>query len=123
MLILTRKPGQASVTQNRGQDVGKASRFFYVPKISAGERGDGNGHPTVKSTDLMAYLCRLVTPPKGVVLDPFTGSGSTGIAATKLGFSFIGIEREAEYAEIARERILGDAPLLNSFSEVRDGEL
>ena len=53
----------------------------------------------------MAYLCRLVTPPGGVVLDPFMGSGSTGKAAVREGFRFIGIEREAEYLEIARARI------------------
>lgn len=64
-----------------------------------------NHHPTVKPTDLMRYLCRLVTPPGGVVLDPFTGSGSTGKAAILEGFRFIGIEREAEYVEIARARI------------------
>jgi site-specific DNA-methyltransferase (adenine-specific) len=64
-----------------------------------------NNHPTVKPTDLMRYLCRLVTPPSGIVLDPFTGSGSTGKAAVIEGFQFIGIEREAEYVEIARARI------------------
>jgi DNA modification methylase len=64
-----------------------------------------NHHPTVKPTDLMRYLCRLVTPPSGVVLDPFMGSGSTGKAAVMEGFNFIGIEREADYIEIARARI------------------
>jgi site-specific DNA-methyltransferase (adenine-specific) len=64
-----------------------------------------NVHPTVKPTDLMRYLCRLVTPPGGVVLDPFTGSGSTGKAAVLEGFRFIGIEREAEYLDIACKRI------------------
>lgn len=64
-----------------------------------------NHHPTVKPTDLMAYLCRLVTPPGGTVLDPFAGSGSTGKAAMREGFTFIGIEREAEYIEIAHARI------------------
>ena len=64
-----------------------------------------NHHPTVKPTALMRYLCRLVTPPGGVVLDPFTGSGSTGKAAIMEGFRFIGIEREAEYVEIAKARI------------------
>jgi len=64
-----------------------------------------NYHPTVKPTALMQYLCRLVTPPGGVVLDPFTGSGSTGKAAVCEGFDFVGIEREAEYVEIARARI------------------
>ena len=64
-----------------------------------------NHHPTVKPTALMRYLCRLVTPPGGVVLDPFTGSGSTGKGAILEGFRFIGIEREAEYVEIAKARI------------------
>ena len=64
-----------------------------------------NNHVTVKPTDLMRYLCRLVTPPGGVVLDPFMGSGSTGKAAIIEGFRFVGIEREAEYLEIARARI------------------
>jgi site-specific DNA-methyltransferase (adenine-specific) len=64
-----------------------------------------NHHPTVKPTDLMRYLCRLITPPNGTVLDPFTGSGSTGKAATLEGFNFIGIEQSAEYIEIAKARI------------------
>lgn len=70
-----------------------------------GDRAARNHHPTVKPTALMRYLCRLVTPPGGVVLDPFTGSGSTGKAAILEGFRFIGIEREAEYVEIAKARI------------------
>lgn len=116
-------------------DSGSAARFFYCPKASKSDRDEGcdylpvrrcsdgrasglssgmpekalaaarNHHPTVKPTDLMRYLCRLVTPPGGVVLDPFTGSGSTGKAAILEGFRFIGIEREAEYVEIAKARI------------------
>jgi site-specific DNA-methyltransferase (adenine-specific) len=87
------------------EEVGSAARFFYCAKASKADREDGNGHPTVKPTDLMRYLCRLVTPPGGIVLDPFMGSGSTGKAAVLEGFRFIGIEREAEYIEIARGRI------------------
>ena len=64
-----------------------------------------NHHPTVKPTDLMRYLCRLVTPPEGIVLDPFAGSGSTGKAAMLEGFRFIGIERDEQYCEIAAKRI------------------
>lgn len=86
--------------------LGEAARFFYCAKASKKDRDEGNVHPTVKPTDLMRYLCRLVTPPGGVVLDPFMGSGSTGKAAMLEGFRFIGIEREAEYVEIARARIL-----------------
>jgi site-specific DNA-methyltransferase (adenine-specific) len=67
--------------------------------------GARNHHPTVKPTDLMRYLCRLVTPPGGTVLDPFMGSGSTGKGAVLEGFRFIGIEREADYFDIARTRI------------------
>ena len=86
-------------------DSGSAARFFYCAKASKADRGEGNSHPTVKPTELMRYLCRLVTPPGGVVLDPFMGSGSTGKAAVLEGFRFIGIERETEYLEIARARI------------------
>ncbi len=99
-------------------DHGGASRFFYVAKASRAERGEGNNHPTVKPIALMQWLVRLVTPPGGTVLDPFTGSGTTGIAALREGFSFIGIEREADYCAIARQRIRDDAPLMNTVSEV-----
>ena len=111
---------------------GSAARFFYCAKASKADREAGcekfsavaagglegrndgsmgsvtysrNHHPTVKPTALMQYLCRLVTPSGGTVLDPFTGSGSTGRGAILEGFNFIGIEREAEYVEIARARI------------------
>ena len=115
-------------------DTGGASRFFYCAKVSSSERNAGlegmpnkevhrygkglgqgldpnapaidkNHHPTVKPIKLMSYLINLITPPNGTVLDPFMGSGSTGIAAKKLGFKFIGIEREKEYFEIAEKRI------------------
>ncbi len=92
-------------------DTGGASRFFYCPKQSKKDRNEGceeltpNNHPTVKATDLMRYLCRLITPPNGIVLDPFMGSGSTGKAAILEGFRFIGIEKEKEYVEIAKKRI------------------
>ena len=70
-----------------------------------------NTHPTVKPVDLMKYLCRLVTPKDGTVLDPFMGSGSTGIAAKSLEFNFIGIEREKEYYDIASARVNASSPL------------
>lgn len=84
---------------------GSAARFFYCAKASKKDRGEGNGHPTVKPTDLMRYLCRLVTPPGGTVLDPFMGSGSTGKAAVLEGFQFIGCELSEEYMAIAKARI------------------
>jgi DNA modification methylase len=73
------------------------------PSAESGPRR--NVHPTVKPIELMRWLCRLVTPPGGTVLDPFAGSGSTGCAAVLEGFGFIGVEREAEYVAIARARI------------------
>lgn len=81
------------------------ARFFYSAKTGKDDRETDNNHPTVKPTTLMAYLCRLVTPPGGTVLDPFMGSGSTGKAATVNGFRFIGIERDPAYHKIAEARI------------------
>jgi len=82
-----------------------ASRFFYCVKISTRERGEGNNHPTVKPQKLMRYFCRLITPPGGTVLDPFMGSGSTGMAARSEGFQFVGIELDPDYFQIAAKRI------------------
>jgi site-specific DNA-methyltransferase (adenine-specific) len=89
-------------------DTGTAARFFpcfYQPKASKRDRGEGNNHPTVKSVALMRWLVRLVCPVGGLVLDPFTGSGSTGVAALAEGLRFAGCEREAEYVQIARARL------------------
>jgi site-specific DNA-methyltransferase (adenine-specific) len=86
-------------------DSGSAARFFYCAKASREDREDGNHHPTVKPSALMRYLCRLITPPGGVVLDCFMGSGSTGKGAVEEGFRFIGIEQDADYVEIAKRRI------------------
>ena len=86
-------------------DSGGASRFFYTAKASRSERGEANTHPTVKPVSLMRWLVRLVTPPNGLVLDPFNGSGSTGVAALAEGMRYVGCEREAEYVEIARRRL------------------
>jgi site-specific DNA-methyltransferase (adenine-specific) len=111
------------------------SKYFYCPKANKKDRNEGcedleekqyssdgretptetahqrnksvssNNHPTVKPTELMRYLCRLITPKDGTVLDPFMGSGSTGKAAVLEGFSFIGVELSEEYLEIAKNRI------------------
>jgi site-specific DNA-methyltransferase (adenine-specific) len=94
---------------HRFGDVGGASRFFYCAKPAKKEKNAGldepNPHPTVKSAKLMSWLINLITPPGGTVLDPFTGSGSTGVACATDGFEFIGIEQSEEYAEIAEKRI------------------
>ena len=95
------------------------AKYFYCPKTSKSERHNSalkNTHPTVKPVELMKYLCRLVTPKGGTVLDPFMGSGSTGMAAKDEGFDFIGIEKEREYYEIAEARIKKTAPLMDFFS-------
>ena len=89
-------------------DSGGASRFYYVAKPGKKEKNAGadkNIHPTVKSVALMRWLIKLITPPNGIVLDPFCGSGSTGVACVQEGFQFIGIEQNLEYAKIAELRI------------------
>ncbi|EPS1221656.1 DNA-methyltransferase [Burkholderia cenocepacia] len=129
-------------------DTGSAARFFYCAKASRADRNDGlddpgpqfkhgstlrdaenlgaerkgNHHPTVKPTDLMAYLCRLVTPPGGTVLDPFMGSGSTGKACSREGFSFIGIDLTPDYVDIARARIEHEIELVAAaLQEAEEG--
>lgn len=94
------------VKHNTIGDTGGPSRFFYCARASTAEKGDGNTHKTVKPLDLMRYLCRLTkTPAGGTVLDPFMGSGSTGVACLAEGRSFIGIDLEEKNVEIARRRI------------------
>jgi site-specific DNA-methyltransferase (adenine-specific) len=85
-------------------DTGSAARFFYAAKASKEERA-GSNHPTVKPIALMRYLCRLVTPPSGIVLDPFAGTGTTGAAALAEGFDVLLIEREPEYQADIRRRL------------------
>lgn len=89
-------------------DIGGASRFFYCAKASKSERSKGleiNNHPTVKPVKLMQYLVRMITPPNGLCLDPYNGSGTTGIACKLEGVNYIGIEREKEYCDISEARI------------------
>lgn len=83
------------------------SKYFYCSKASKAERQTGikNDHPTIKSVRLMSYLINLIMPPTGVVLDPFMGSGTTGVAALLNGYDFLGIEMEREYLDIAQARI------------------
>jgi site-specific DNA-methyltransferase (adenine-specific) len=96
-------------------DTGSAARFFYCAKATSEERGEGNNHPTVKPVALMRWLCRLVTPKGGTVLDPFAGSGSTLIAADAEGFDAIGCELSPEYAAIAERRMRAAAGM---FAEI-----
>lgn len=145
--------GQAG-GQPREESEASAARFFYCAKARADRNAGlidpgfqfkhgstlrdvenaertGNTHPTVKPTDLMAYLIRLVTPPGGIVLDPFMGSGSTGKAAVREGCRFVGIDLSVEYFPIAAARVQHEvelveaiasappAPQLNLFAEVK----
>lgn len=104
-------------------DTGSAARFFYTAKADAEDR-IGSKHPTVKPLDLMQYLCRLVTPPGGTVLDPFAGTGTTGEAAWREGFKAILIEREPEYqADIARRMDLAVKPTKRAAVAKTKGKL
>jgi DNA modification methylase len=94
------------VTQNdTWGDTGGASRFFYCAKAGKKERGEGNNHPTVKPVSLIKYLVTLVTPPDGVCLDPFMGSGTTAIACINTNRNYIGFELDKHYCDIANERV------------------
>jgi len=105
---------EPNTLQGHDDNGGNASRFFksiiYNPKASKTERNTGcdkatSFHPTVKPIALMAYLIKMITPPNGTVLDPFMGSGSTGVACVENGFDFIGIDMTTEYFKIAQARI------------------
>ena len=98
------------VTGGSDQSIGSAARFFYCPKASKKEKGKDNSHPTVKPIELMKYLVKLVTPKGALVLDPFMGSGTTGVAALQVGCRFLGIEKEKEYFDIAERRLKDAKP-------------
>lgn len=115
--------GKVASEYDTGGDSGSAARFFYSAKTDSTERHmgcadlpKGNNHPTVKPIDLMRYLCRLVTPPGGTVLDPFAGSGSTLIAADAEQFNAIGVEMDLGYVEIAKARLSHSAGLFAEIS-------
>lgn len=100
-------------------DAGSVSRFFkscqpdvppfvYMSKASKSDRGEGNTHCTTKPSSLIQYLCKLITPPGGIILDPFSGSGTLAIAAIRENFHYICIEKESEYIEICKSRIAAE---------------
>jgi len=99
-----RWPANVALDEEAAVMLGEPSRFFYVAKASRRERGAGNTHPTVKPQALMRMLVRLVTPPGGTILDPFAGSGTTGIAAHLEGFDATLVEKQAEYIAIIEGR-------------------
>lgn len=128
------KPGGSRANRQTGQifvhggahtqydNGGGASRFFYCAKSSKRERGEGNDWPTVKPLSLMRYLCRLITPPNGIVVDPFMGSASTGVAALEEGFLFYGIDSNEHAFEIATKRITEAMGRLQDASSNSRGE-
>jgi site-specific DNA-methyltransferase (adenine-specific) len=97
------------------QNSGGASRFFYCAKASKKERGEGNTHPTVKPLKLISYLITLVTPPNGICLDIFEGSGTHALACIENGFKYIGFELEKKYYDIATERIADKMAQISLF--------
>jgi hypothetical protein len=99
--------------KGKREDIGSAARFFYCAKASPSERGSVNNHPTVKPITLIEYLIKLVSREGQTVLDPFFGSGTTGLVCSRLNRDYIGIELNGEYVEMSKRRIEGDAPLLN----------
>ena len=104
------------ITQNdTWGDTGGASRFFYCAKASKKERGEGNTHPTVKPLKLISYLITLVTPPNGICLDIFEGSGTHALACIENGFKYIGFELEKKYYDIATERIADKMAQISLF--------
>ena len=105
--------GQDEVSMGHDDAGGSAARFFYSAKASKVDRA-GSKHPTIKPVSLMQWLCRLITPPGGTILDPFAGSGTTGAAAQNEGFRAILIEREAEYQQDIRNRFASSADLLEA---------
>lgn len=144
--------GRRDPANSHSDPGGSAARFFYCAKADASDREAGlrhmaertlhrvnpggmandpkwapiarrNIHPTVKPTALMRYLCRLITPPGGTVLDPFMGSGSTGRGAMLEGFGFVGIDIDPEYLEIARARIAEANPIDDPPPLTRPGQL
>jgi hypothetical protein len=107
-------PKSAGEATDRAED----TDGLNSPRAGAGRTGGArNYHPTVKPVQLMRYLVRMVTPPSGVVLDPFTGSGTTGVATIAEGFKFVGIEREAEYKAIAEARLVAAEAQVALFTE------
>tara|TARA_B100000131_G_C17912979_1_gene531134 strand:- start:60 stop:704 length:645 start_codon:yes stop_codon:yes gene_type:complete len=88
-----------------GEVLAEHQKYFYAPRVTRKERGEYNDHPTPKPISLMSYLCKIYCPPDKVVLDPFCGSGSTGIGALLEGRKFFGIDMEEHYTSISEKRI------------------
>jgi DNA modification methylase len=93
-----------------------ANRFHYTAKADKADRGEGNNHPTVKPQDLIEYLIKLVSKPGAIILDPFSGSGTTALVADKMNRRGIGMDLERKYCELGNRRCYDDAPLLGAMA-------
>ena len=105
-----------------GEVQSEHQKYFYAPRAIRKEKGDGNNHPTVKPVDLMAYLIKIYSPEGSKVLDPFCGSGTTGVAAIQNNREFVGIDLSEDYTKIATDRCAvpkvaqsDDNPLINAL--------
>jgi site-specific DNA-methyltransferase (adenine-specific) len=104
-----RERPDGNIVKGHSDNGGSAARFFYSAKASRSDRA-GSKHPTVKPITLMQWLARLITPPGGTILDPFAGSGTTGMAAQRKGFACIMCEREDEYIDDIKRRFTAVQP-------------
>jgi len=100
----------------------QVQKYFYAPRATRKEKGEYNDHPTVKPINLMRYLVRIYTPPKGKVLDPFNGTGTTGIASIQEGRSYVGIELIEHYKEVSEKRIKDHCSDPGNFEKLFDYE-
>lgn len=99
-----------------GEVQSEHQKYFYAPRATRKEKGDNNNHPTVKPVSLMEYLVKIYSPECGQVLDPFCGSGTTGVGCIKNNRHFVGIDLSEEYTQIARDRCEQENNLLNYFT-------
>ena len=100
-----------------GEVQSEHQKYFYAPRATRKEKGEGNNHPTVKPVSLMEYLVRIYSPECGQVLDPFCGSGTTGVACMNTNRQFVGIDLSEEYCKIAIDRIKSASPTMDRFYE------
>ena len=98
----------------------QVQKYFYAPRVSRKEKGEYNDHPTVKPISLMRYLVRIYTPNKGKVMDPFNGSGTTGIACIQEGRQYVGLELSEHYAKISNQRIKDHCENIETFDKLFD---
>ena len=104
-----------------GEVLPEHQKYFYAPRATRKEKGADNDHPTVKPVALMEYLIKIYSPLNSIVLDPFCGSGTTGVAAKKQSRNFVGIDLSEHYTEIARRRVTDAEPVHNSLEVALGG--